>query len=545
MMKPSTVCFSVAVSSLFVGTITLASPVDLVLRLKETTPIEQLANSVTDPASPRFQQYYSAAEIRALVAPSDATYNALVSNLKSRGFQVVSESDSHLVITIRGEQSQVESLLDTKFNAYSAQYPGVSAEIHLAGVSKPAVLPEDLASVVDSVTGLDQTRKSRPHYHLMEEAVGYAPRPKVSKGQTISQAAIKEAYGFNGIYSKGITGKGQHIAIATYGGFHMEDVNQFFVQSKISPAPKVDQVTFNGAPAMDEDSAVETQLDSEFSGMMAPGAEIHVFTSSQNNDAGELALFTKILDDGRAKVVNYSWGSCEAEVAPAHQADMDKLFARAVAQGVNVMIASGDSGDKGCRGSEKKSAGWPATEPYVVAVGGTTYALNASGQLEETAWSGATEKTGGSGGGISKLYPLPSYQNNFQTPYVGRSIPDVSFNANPKSGEAVWTSCAPNPATGACTHGAAHWMNIGGTSMAAPQWSGFMALVGEARSKARKSDVGYLNPTIYALSASTRAQVFHDVTTGSNGYKAGPGWDAVTGWGSMQADALLTYLTSK
>jgi kumamolisin len=544
MMKPSTVCFSVAVSSLFMGTVTLATPVDLVLRLKETTPIEQLANSVTDPSSPRFQQYYSAAEIRSLVAPSDATYDALVSNLKSRGFEVVSESDSHLLITVRGEQSQVESLLNTKFNAYSAQYPGVSAEIHLAGVSKPAVLPEDLASVVDSVTGLDQTRKSRPRYHLESEAGGYTPRPKVSKGQTISQAAIKQAYGFNGIYSKGITGKGQHIAIATYGGFHMEDVNQFFVQSKISPAPKVDQVTFNGAPAMDEDSAVETQLDSEFSGMMAPGAEIHVYTSSQNNDAGELALFTKILDDGRAKVVNYSWGSCEAEVVPAHQADMDKLFARAVAQGVNVMIASGDSGDKGCAKSEKKSAGWPATEPYVVAVGGTTYALNSAGQLEETAWSGATAKTGGSGGGVSTLYPLPAYQRNFQTPYVGRSIPDVAFNANPKSGEAVWTSCVPS-VTGACTHGAAHWMNIGGTSMAAPQWSGFMALVGEARSKARKSDVGYLNPTIYALSASVRAQVFHDVTTGSNGYKAGPGWDAVTGWGSMQADALLTYLTSK
>ena len=517
----------------------MANPVDLVLRLKETTPIEQLANSVIDPSSPRYQQYYSVAEIRALVAPSDATYNALVSNLKSRGFQVVSESDSHLMITIRGEQNQVESLLNTKFNVYSAEHPGVSANIRLAGVAKAAVLPDDLASVVDSVTGLDQTRKSHPHYHVVSNAPHASAQPV-----TISQAAIKQSYGFNGIYTQGITGKGQHIAVATYGGFHLDDVQGFFVQSKISPAPSVDQVTFNGTPAIDEDSAVETQLDSEFSGMIAPGAAIHVFTSNDNSDAGELAMFTKILDDGRAKVVNYSWGTCEADVTPAHKADMDKVYARAISQGINIMIATGDSGAEGCSNSTKKSAGWPASSPNVVAVGGTTYKVSAAGKLEETAWTGSTAKTGGSGGGISTLYPLPSYQSNFQSPYVKRSIPDVAFNANPDSGEAVWTSCQPNPQTGACTHGTAHWMNIGGTSMAAPQWSGFMALVGESRAKSGKGSVGYLNPIIYALSASTRAQVFHDITSGSNGYKAGAGWDAVTGWGSMQADALLSYLTS-
>src|ERR1700675_1627840 len=93
-----------------------------------------------------------------------------------------------------------------------------------------------------------------------------------------------------------------------------------------------------------ENSAGETELDAEFSGMIAPGASIHVFASSQNSDAGELAMFTAILDDNRAKVVNYSWGSCDNQVSSSHQADMDKVFARAVAQGVNILNASGDSG---------------------------------------------------------------------------------------------------------------------------------------------------------------------------------------------------------
>jgi kumamolisin len=82
--------------------------------------------------------------------------------------------------------------------------------------------------------------------------------------------------------------------------------------------------------------------------------------------------------------------------------------------------------------------------------------------------------------------------------------------------------------------------------MAAPQWSGFMALVGAARKAAGKADIGFLNPHIYGMSTADRAAAFHDVTQGTNGlYNAGAGWDAVTGWGSMQADALLSYLKAQ
>ena len=135
-MKPRTVYSTAAITSVFMSSLTFANPVDLVLRLKERTPIEELANSVIDPSSSHYQQFYTPAEIRAQVAPNDQDYQALIENLKSRGFDVVSESESHLMITVRGEQSKVESLLNTKFNAYSAQYPGVSAEIRLAGTAK-------------------------------------------------------------------------------------------------------------------------------------------------------------------------------------------------------------------------------------------------------------------------------------------------------------------------------------------------------------------------------------------------------------------------
>ncbi len=293
----------------------------------------------------------------------------------------------------------------------------------------------------------------------------------------------------------------------------------------LASTPTIDQVKFNGEPTLDENSALETQLDAEFSGMIAPEANVHVFASATNDDAGEVAMFTAILDDNRAKVANYSWGSCEPQVTPTHLAEMSKIFARAVAQGVNILVASGDSGSDSCQDG-KNLADWPAANPDIVSVGGTTLKIGTS--TTESAWNG-------SGGGISAVWELPKYQKDLGAPYTKRSYPDVAFNADPSTGQAVYGHYSGKPV----------WLVIGGTSMAAPQWAGFLALVGEARSLKKKSTLGFLNPFIYSLSAKERTAMFHDITSGSNGaYKAGPGWDAVTGFGSMNAEALLTKLTS-
>jgi kumamolisin len=287
---------------------------------------------------------------------------------------------------------------------------------------------------------------------------------------------------------------------------------------------------FNGTPTLNGDSAAETQLDGEFAGMMAPGAMIHIFASAENSDAGEEAMFTAILDDNRAKIANYSWGDCEAHVAAAHKTAMDKIFDRAVAQGVNILVASGDSGADGCR-DNSKIADWPAAHPDVVAVGGTSLQLTADNHIQaETGWSG-------SGGGISLFYPVPSYQTTIlSAPYIMRSYPDVAFNAdNTISGEAIWTHYGSFRA---------HWLTIGGTSMAAPQMSGIFALVNEARVAGGKAELGFIDPLIYGASGAQMATMFHDVTKGQNGYAAGKGWDAVTGLGTPAADGLLSYLMS-
>lgn len=501
---------SAAAAVLAVGVPALAQPMTAVLKLRDRVSMETLALNVQNPLSDHYKRFYTPEEIRDLAGPSQAEYDQLLALLKNQGFTVTSESPTHLWISVKGDSSKIESTFATKIQFNGKMHQRVAA------LSIPMMY-----SLIESVGGLDNTRKAHPKLKFDRNAT---PQDDTSGG--VPQATIKAAYGLAPLYAAGLTGKGQDIAVATYSGFHIANVQQFYQLSGLNPVPNVDQVAFNGTAVYDANSAMETELDAEFTGMIAPGANIHVFASADNSDAGELAMFTAILDDNRAKVVNYSWGSCETGLSAQHKSDMATVFARAVAQGVNIMVASGDSGSDSCQDGTT-AADWPGASPNVVAVGGTTFGQNGSA-LAETAWSG-------SGGGISALWDLPTWQK-LSAPYVKRSYPDVAFNADPNSGQGVYTE----------NNGVAGWLVIGGTSMAAPQWSGFMALVGEARAQAGKPTLGFLNPAIYGLSTTDRASDFNDVTSGSNGaYTAGPGWDAVTGWGSMNANNLLKSLEAQ
>ena len=495
------------------GSAAWSRPVTAVIRLSETIPMSELARQVTDPQSPRFQKFYTPEEIRQLSAPNHTQYNQVIEQLKAEGLQIVAESKTHLWISVAAEKevfektflAELEEVQQGRFQLKSA------ARI-------PAYL-----GLVAGVTGLDSTRQRRPLYRFSQQ------QPMGAPTQGVLPKQIKSIYGFDAIYSAGVNGVGQHIAIATYNDVNLADINSYYSNIALTPVPKVDQVKFNGTPTVDEGSAIETSLDAEFSGMIAPGANIHVFTSAENSDAGETAMFTAILDDNRAKVVNYSWGDCEKDIVDTHSKEMAPIFERAVAQGVNLMVASGDSGSSSCPNDTTVQADWPAANPNVVAVGGSALKINGT-SVTETAWAGC------SGGGISTMWALPEYQKNIGAAYKMRSYPDVAFNAdNMTSGEPVW----------ATNQGQTGWIVVGGTSMAAPQWSGFLTLVASARQAKGKSTLGFLNPIIYSMTSAQRGALFRDITSGSNGaYKAAAGWDAVTGWGSPKASSLFNYLVN-
>jgi subtilase family serine protease len=190
-----------------------------------------------------------------------------------------------------------------------------------------------------------------------------------------------------------------------------------------------------------------------------------------------------------------------------------------------MVASSGDSGN---------GAQYPAASPYVTGVGGTSLTLSGGNYGHETAWSG-------SGGGISSFESEPAYQVSAGISSTGkRGVPDVAYDADPNTGVPVYcaTSCRG-------LGGFSGWVQIGGTSMSAPQWAALFAITNSIRVGNGKATLGPVNTRLYSLVASD----YHDVTSGTNGScgavcTADPGYDFVTGLGSPQANLVITALAS-
>ena len=231
-----------------------------------------------------------------------------------------------------------------------------------------------------------------------------------------------------------------------------------------------------------------------------------------------------------------SWTSAEV-------ATMNSALEYAAARHVTVVVASGDYGAIGNGSSTpRKEVSLPASDPWALAAGGTTLTANrATGAYQsETAWNVQSGSPDGSGGGFSRLFARPSYQNGVPGIGAARGVPDVAGEATGTSGMALAFSA---PSDGEVLIGA------GGTSAAAPFWAGLIALADQEAGHA----LGFVNPAIYRVARSPLYhQAFHDITTGNNtvalngvtitGDQAGPGWDPVTGWGTPDAQVLIPLL---
>jgi hypothetical protein len=359
---------------------------------------------------------------------------------------------------------------------------------------------------------------------------------------------VETAYGFGSLYSKGNNGAGQTIAIVdAYNDPNIvSDLAKFDAQYNLpgtttgSVSQFLSVVNQNGSsgslPQSDPSGGWEAEeaLDVEWAHAMAPGAKI-VLVEANSASLGDLfsAVQTAAGSTG-ASVVSMSWGGSEFP----NETSYDSIFARY--PNVTFVTASGDSG-----------AGtiYPAVSPYVVAVGGTT--LPQSGGTAEpsqqTGWGNGrwSYYYGGSGGGVSRFEAQPSYQSDVVTQTTThRASPDVSYNADPNTGYAVYDSVPYYPYYPYSTYGAqSGWFQIGGTSAGAPQWSALFAIVDQGRSAAS----GTLGSTgaLAALYSSSGRSDLQDITSGNNGYRAGPGYDLVTGLGTPQASslaALVQYL---
>jgi subtilisin-like proprotein convertase family protein len=263
--------------------------------------------------------------------------------------------------------------------------------------------------------------------------------------------------------------------------------------------------------------AIESSLDIEWAHAMAPEANIILVEATDNgfdNLVQSAANWAR--NAPGVSVVSMSFGSTEF----SSQNQFDSYFTTPAGhQGVTFFASTGDDGQPG---------GYPAYSPNVVGVGGTSLFLNGNNYSSESGWNG-------SGGGISLYESKPAYQSAVTQSATKRTSPDVSMVADPATGVAVYDSWDFSAANG--------WFNVGGTSLATPLWAGLMAVTDQLRAA---NGLGTMDgasqtlPRLYQLPASD----FHDVTSGSNGFAAGPGYDLVTGRGSPVADLLIPALAS-
>jgi kumamolisin len=280
----------------------------------------------------------------------------------------------------------------------------------------------------------------------------------------------------------------------------------------------------------------EVELDIEVAGAVAPKAAQLVYFAP-NTDQGFInAIAQAVHTTPPPIVVSISWGQSEDQWSQQSRTSMDGVFSDAAALGVTVTVAAGDNGSSDDPNSTSGvHCDFPASSPHVLACGGTKLIGNLSTNTiaSEVVWNELAHNEGAGGGGVSDVFPLPPWQENVGVPTIaggtstGRGVPDVAGNADPVTGYLVVVDGQQQP--------------IGGTSAVAPLWAGLIARLAQATGK----KFGLLQPLIYGgVTAGAAAQGFNDITKGNNGaYSAGPGWDATTGLGSPNGQALLTHLS--
>jgi hypothetical protein len=338
-------------------------------------------------------------------------------------------------------------------------------------------------------------------------------------------AQIRHAYGFDQVAfpaagpGAAADGSGETIAIVTACDSPnlAGDLTAFSGRFQLPGATLtvVAQDGSNKPPASDPAWAQETALDTEWAHALAPAARLLVVEATTGNDADLYAAADYAAAQPGVHVVSMSFGGPED---PSETAADAHFRTPAGHDGITFVAAAGDSG----------TVTYPAASPNVVGVGGTTLALDATGnRTSETAWAQG-------GGGLSQYEPTPAYQAAVKPGNLAsRGTPDVAYDANPNTGFAVYDSFG-NPER--------PWLSMGGTSAGAPQWAALIALADQGRRLAGRGSLdgpSQTLPVLYGL----QGNAFYDVTAGGNGHaQAGPGYDLVTGLGTPFANQIVAGL---
>jgi kumamolisin len=445
--------------------------------------------------------------------------------LTTAGIEVTDVDPASRRVQARGEVSALERLFGTTLELVESPDPVADRAVTHRQRTGDLAVPRPLEGIVVAVLGLDDRPQGRARFV-----------PAAAASTSFTPLELGTVYRF----PAGTTGAGQTLAIVELGGgFTQADLDAYWQRLGLADPPSVTAVGVDGAqnaPENDPSGADgEVLLDIEVAGALSPGSDVLVYFAP-NTDRGFLdALATAVHADPTPAAVSISWGQSEDQWTGQAMTAMDDAMADAAALGVTVCVASGDDGsfDNGSDG--QTHVDFPAASPHALACGGTTLQADpSSGSVRsETVWFHG-EGQGGSGGGVSDVFGVPSWQSTVGVPgdpdtgKTGRGVPDVAGDADPSTGYEVRVDGRD--------------MVIGGTSAVAPLWAALVCRLAEALGRSP----GLLQPALYAgVGAGAPAPGLRDITSGTNGaYRAGPGWDACTGLGVPDGEALLERLRS-
>jgi len=489
------------------------------LPLHHREALTNLLRQIYTPSSPNYHHYLTPDQFTKTFGPTEQEYQATIAFAKANGLTVRGTHANRMLLDVTGAVAEVEKAFHMTMQVYAHPQEVRTFFAPDAEPSLAAGLP-----VLD-VSGLDN--------YTLPHPMGLRRKPLESDPNATPRAGSGPSHSFWGkdfrnayVPGTSLTGAGQAVGLVELDGYFTSDITRYENQAGVRNVPLQNVLIdgFNGVPTsrISGSGNEEVALDIEMAISMAPGlAKVMVYEASPNGTTATIDdLFNRMATDNQAKQLSCSWGF-------DIDATSQQIFQQFAAQGQSFFLAGGDAG------AFNGPVDQPADDPYITIVGGTSLTTTTSGTwTSETTWNG-------SGGGISTIYPIPAWQQGIdmsvnQGSTSMRNLPDVAMIA-----DNVW-DIADNGQSFA----------VVGTSVAAPLWAAFTALVNQQAATTGQPPVGFANPALYAIGQGPDYRsCFHDITTGNNTSSSSPnrfyaasGYDLCTGFGTPNGTSLINAL---
>lgn len=517
----------------------------VMLSVPDPGALQQYAIGASTPGQANFRQFITPQEFAAQFGPSPDTIQQVRDWLTNQGFDLEPTSANGLDIPFTATISQLERAFATQIHGYRLA-DGRRAYANLAAPQVPTSLADSLQAIfgLDDLTQLHNNLSGGAQAVPTSAPLTNPPTTGPTYNSSIcpnyasppyTADQIASAYKLPSLYGEGLLGGGVTVGLFELEPFSSSDISTY--QGCYGTNTPVTTTLVDGGSGSTGAGSGEAALDIEDVIGLAPTTNIDVY-EGPNTTAGLIDTYNAMMSNDTVQVISTSWGLCDLDAATSTMDSENTIFEEAAAQGQTVLAAAGDTGAYDCgKGANYKSLSVddPAGQPFVTSVGGTTM-TRLGPPPTETVWN-STCSSGAcaGGGGVSDMWPMPSWQSGtgvIESAYSSgtpcgaaagsycREVPDVTASADPNDGYLIYWNGG--------------WIAIGGTSAATPTWASVIALIDNG---CGAGTVGFANPRLYSTVGSTTT---NDITSGNNGYyPAGTGYDMASGLGSPIATSTL------